>query len=282
MLDENQYSLWTDSKKLRYFLIPDNQKLVRGSFVIFTLNGAEKKVTQKAIAPFEIPETEAKTFLQAEMNQAMEQTKIAFSNLMSFSTQVSEEAPSNPTPSSNQTSSVSEILSSLLGATPEELLNNPEAAATTFVNIYTELKEFLSESTSKNPNQVEAARARVHSLRETLQAKGINISDDIEELPNKLQEVLSSSNIDGYLEEIVTKLRDFTDQIDQSPDAVGQKIDETIKSLSKELFIDEEKHHEEKKIQEYKASAQDAIAASFKSLGLRSFANNDFKLEEDK
>jgi hypothetical protein len=44
--------------------------------------------------------------------------------------------------------------------------------------------------------------------------------------------VLSSSNIEGYLKEIVAKLRDLADQINQSPDAVGQKIDETIHTLS--------------------------------------------------
>ena len=279
MLNE-QCSLWTDSKRSRYFLIPEKQKLARGSFVICTLTGIKKKVTQTAIASFEIPETEAKAYLQAEMNQAMAQAKTAFSNLVSFSTGASQEPPSNPTPSSEQTSSVSNIISSLLGVTPEELQNNPEAAQTAFVNIYTELKEFVDESTSKNPTQVEAARARVRSLRETLQAQGVNITEDIEELPNKLQEVLSSSKIEGYLQEIVTKLRDLADQIDQSPDAVGQKIDETIQSLSKDLFVDEEKRQEEKRKQDYKQSAQNAIAQSFKSLGLRSFAGGDLNIKE--
>jgi hypothetical protein len=180
---------------------------------------------------------------------------------------------------SNQTSSLLKIISPLLEATSEELVNNPEVAQTTFVNIFTELKEFLSESNSKNSTQVEAARIRLNSLQEILQAQGINISDDIEELSNNIQEVLSSSNIEGYLQEIVTQLQDLTGEINQSPDLVWQKIDETIESLSKDLLIDEDKHQEEEKIQEYRTSAQDAIAASFKSRGLRSFAGGDLKSE---
>lgn len=259
---ENKHSLWTDSKKLRYFLIPDNQKLAKGSFVILTLTGIKKKVTQTAIASFEISETEAKVYLQAQIDLAMTQAKTAFSNLASFSTQISAEIPSDQTPS------VSNIISSLLGINPEELFNNPEATETTFINIYTELKEFLSESTSKNPTQAKAARERIHSLREILQAQGINISEDIDKLPSQLQKILSSSNIEEYLQEIATKLQDLIGEIKQSPDTVVQKIDETIKSLSQDLFIDEEKHQEEKQIQQYRKSAQDAIAASFKSRGL--------------
>ncbi|MBD2514352.1 hypothetical protein H6G93_04895 [Nostoc sp. FACHB-973] len=272
MSSENQLTFWTDSKRSRYFLIPDNQKLSRGRFVISTLTGIQKKVTQIAIASFEIPESAAKAYLENEMNQAMAQAKTAVSNLMFFSTQTSEKA----SPPANETPSVPDILSSLLGVTPEELQNNPEAAQKAFVNIYTQLKEFLGESTSENSTQVESARSRVRSLRETLQAQGINISEEIDELPIKLQEVLSSANLEEYLQEIVTKLRDLTEQIEQSPDGVGQKIDETIKSLSQDLFRDEEKQLEDKKKQDYKQSAENAIAQSLKLRGFTSFGGGDF------
>jgi uncharacterized membrane protein YukC len=279
MSSKDKRSLWIDSKRKRYFLIPDNQKLARGNFIICTLTGIEKKVMQTAIAPFEIPESEVKAYLKAEVNQAMQEAKTAFSNLLSFSTQASEQAPSNSTPLSHQTPSVPNIISSLLGITPEELQKNPEAAQTAFVNLYTDIKELLGESTEQNPAQVEATRSRVRSLRETLQAQGININEEIEELPVKLQEVLSSAEIEGYLHEIVTKLQDLTNQIDQSPDTVGPKIDETIESLTKDFFVEEEKRLKEKKKQDYKQSAQNAIAQSFKSLGLRSFAGGDFSNE---
>jgi hypothetical protein len=264
---------------LRYFLIPDDQALVTGDFILCSLNGNKKNVDSAALAYFEITESEAKAYLQTEMNQALEEAKNSFSNFMAFSTQTSQAAPSNPSPSSDDTQSTQNLVSTLLGVTPEELQNNPEAAQTAFLSLYTGLKEFVGASTSKNPAEVEAARSHLHSLRETLSTQGINISEEIEEIPKKLQEVLSSSDIEGYLKEIVAKLRDLADQINQSPDAVGQKIDETIHTLSKDLFIDEEKRLEEKRTQQYRQSAQDAIAQSFKNLGIPSFAGGDLKLE---
>ncbi|MBE9127619.1 MULTISPECIES: hypothetical protein [unclassified Coleofasciculus] len=277
MSSDNKHSLWLDSTRSRYFLIPDDQDLVTGDFILCNLSGDEKNVDSASIASFEITESEAKAYLQAEMNQALEEAKNAFSNFVAFSTQKSQAAPSNPTPSSDDTQSTHNLISTLLGVTPEELQNNPEAIQTAFLNLYTELKEFVSASTSKNPTEVEAARARLHSLRKTLSTQGINLSEDIEEFPDKLQEVLSSSNIEGYLKEIVSKLRDLADKINQSPDAIGQTIDETIQTLSQDLFIDEEKRLEEKRKQQYRQSARDAIAQSFRSRGIPSFSGGDLK-----
>jgi hypothetical protein len=45
-----------------------------------TLNGDEKKVDYNVLNPFEIPESEAKLYLQAEITQALDEAKNAFSN----------------------------------------------------------------------------------------------------------------------------------------------------------------------------------------------------------
>ncbi|MFN6518730.1 MAG: hypothetical protein RMY29_030150 [Nostoc sp. CreGUA01] len=272
MNNQDKCSLWIDVKRQRYFLIPDNQKLFRGRFIISTLTGTEKKVTQTAIANFEIPESAAKAYLENEIHQAMAQAKIAVSNLMLSSTETSEKS----SPASSETTSVSNILSSLLGAKIEDLQNNPEAAQIAFVNIYTQFKEFLGESISDNSTQVESTRSHLHHLREILHAEGINISEEIEELPNKLQEVFSSANIEEFLQEILIRLRDLTEEIEQSPGGFEQIIDETIKSLSKDSFSDEDKELEEKKKQDYKQSAENAIAQSLKFSGFTPFAGGDF------
>jgi hypothetical protein len=73
-----------------------------GDFILCSLNGDEKNVDSTALASFEITESEAKAYLQAEMNQALEEAKNSFSNFMAFSTQTSQAAPSNPSPSSTK------------------------------------------------------------------------------------------------------------------------------------------------------------------------------------
>jgi hypothetical protein len=256
---KDNFLLWTDTKRSRYFLIPEKQKLARGSFVIHTLTGKQKKVTQIAIAPFEISETDAKNYIQTEINQGMQQAKTTFSHLISSSTQTSEEVASVPN-----------VICSLLGITPEELENNPEAAQTAFANLYSDLKEFLGASSDKNPAQVETTRSRVRSLRETIQAQALNIN--IEELPKNLQ-----PKVEEYLQEILTQLENLTTQIDTDKD--GQSIDEVIESLTKDFLVKEEKRLAEQRKQNYKQSAQEAIAKSFQSRGLRSFAGGDFNIK---
>jgi hypothetical protein len=261
MFNENQYLLWTNSTRSRYFLIPKTQKLARGRFLIYTLKGTQKKVSQTAISPFEIPESEANQYLQSEINQVMEQAKTTFSNITAFSKQTSEATLSN-------LQSASDILS-LLGVTVEELQSNPKAAEVDFIHIFTELKELLSDSSFQNTAKSEVACARLRSIQETLQAQGININENIEELPDKLQKIFSSLNVDGFLQELGTNLDNIIKENDQQSDTVGQQIDETIKSLNKNFFSEEEKQLEEERKQKYRQSAQDAIAQSLKSRGLR-------------
>ncbi len=279
MKGKSNHFIYTDYPRSHYFLIPNDQELSSGDFIILTLNGDEKKVDYNALNSFEISEAEANLYLQAEMTQALDEAKNAFSNFLQLELQTSQEVSLNPLPSSDKTPSDEELISSLFGTTPEELQNNPKAAQATFVNFSNELQELLDNSSSKSPNRVEAARAGVSALREKLQAQGINVGDEMDELSDKLLEAFSDSKIEDYLQKILAKLRDLADPIDQSPDAVGQKIDETIKSLNKDLFVDQEKRLEEKRKQQYRKSAQDAIAESFRSLGLPSFAGGDLKLE---
>ena len=71
-----------DSTRSRYFLIPNDQELSSGDFIILTLNGDEKKVDYNALNSLEIPESQAKAYLQAEMTQALDEAKNAFSNFL--------------------------------------------------------------------------------------------------------------------------------------------------------------------------------------------------------
>ena len=180
---------------------------------------------------------------------------------------------------SDQTLSAQKLVATLLGVTPEELQNNPEAARSAFVKISTKLQEVLGDSTSENSTQVEAARSPLHSLRKTLRTQGFDTSEDLEKLPDLLQEVLSSPKIEQYLQEMLAKLQTLADKNDQSPEAIGQTINEIIQTLNKELFGEEESRREQERRQEYKKLADDAIAQSFSKLEIPSFAGGFLKME---
>jgi hypothetical protein len=103
MKNKNQGPLWIDSTKSHYFIIPNDENFPTGDFILSTLNGDEKKVDCAAITPFEILESEANLYLQAEMTQALDEAKNAFSNFLELELQTSQEVSLNPLLSSDQT-----------------------------------------------------------------------------------------------------------------------------------------------------------------------------------
>ncbi|MEH1771545.1 hypothetical protein [Nostoc sp.] len=105
----------------------------------------------------------------------------------------------------------------------------------------------------------------------------IKISEDIKkELPNILEELFSSSNIEKNITKIFSKVLSLADEIDKSPELLEQKIYEILTSLSQDLFAEQEKQLEEKRKQEYKKSAKEAVTQSLNSFVLPSFADSDW------
>ncbi|HLP88952.1 MAG TPA: hypothetical protein VK184_10230 [Nostocaceae cyanobacterium] len=259
-------SLWTDSNRLRYFLIPDNQNLPDGEFTIYKVNGYEKKVDITALIVWEISQSEAREYLQADMNQALETAKNAFGDFMLFAAQTF------------QNSSEPSLVSSALKINPQELQNRPEIAKETTQNLYTELQDLLKEANLQNPQQVEIANSRIHSLQEELQSQGIDISAEMEQLTNKLQEVFASPSFQQNLPLILANLQNFLNNIDQSPEKLGETLDNLIQSISEDVLTAQEKILDEQRQQQYKQSAQEAIAQSFKKLDMPSLADGFLQL----
>ena len=170
--------LWLNSACTRYFLIPKNQDIPSGDFILFNFTGEKKTVAPTALASFEITEEEAMAYLETELNQLIEQ---------------------------------------------------------------------------------------------------IEISEEIQkELPKMLEEIFSDSNIEKFLPDFVNKLVDIEDQIEHSPELLIQTIHQFYTSLSKNFFIKREKQLKEKRQQEYRQSAKDAIAQSLSSFAVPSFADKDW------
>ncbi|MDY6785811.1 MAG: hypothetical protein SW833_25220 [Cyanobacteriota bacterium] len=281
MNEQENSRIWTDIVASRYFLISENKKLKKGGFIICSPDGSKKSVDATFLASFEIPESEAKALLQGQINQALGKVREAFSDFAAISTQLSQEIASTSNPSFDENQSVQEIVFSLLGVTPEALQESPETADAAFTKLSAELKALLGFSTSTKPAEAEAVRARLHSIKEALQARGIDTREAIAELLEKLPEVFLSSNLEGHLQEVVAELRDLGNPVSQSPKAVGKKIETAIHRLSDELLRDEEERLAEQRKQQYRTSAQEAIAESFRNLGIPSFAGGNLRSQTD-
>ena len=181
MNSEKIASLWLNSACTRYFLIPKNQDIPSGDFILFNFTGEKKTVAPTALASFEITEEEAMAYLETELNQLIEQ---------------------------------------------------------------------------------------------------IEISEDVQkELPNMLEEIFSDSNIEKCLPEMVNKLVDIEDKIEHSPELLIQTIHEFYTSLSQNFFIKREKQLKEKRQQEYKKSAKEAVEKALTSFTIPSFTDTDWMSE---
>lgn len=266
-------SLWIDTTRSQYFLIPDNQEIPSGDFEISAINGSKKKVSLTAIASFEIIESEAKDHLQIETLRGLEKFKKSFLHLIIYSNQ--------DTQSPKETKTVQNFLAAILGISPQELANNPEAARGNFLNLYSDLEKLLDTSTEIDLDRAKNNYEIWLSLQERIKAQGIDIEQLEQELaadlPDTLERLFSSGNVEQLLPQITSKLRELANYLDGSSELTGQKIDQIIADFNQDLFPEKEKKLEKKRKQKYKKSARDAIAQSFSSLNLPSFAGGSLK-----
>ncbi len=125
---EDKGSLWIDATQTRYFLISNRQELSDGNFPLHNLDGEQKEVAIAKIASYEITQEQATAYLESQINQAIDQAKDALFNQISFFIGKTPETP-------QQTPTLSELMTVLLGVSQEELSNHPEKAKASLDNL---------------------------------------------------------------------------------------------------------------------------------------------------
>lgn len=106
----------------------------------------------------------------------------------------------------------------------------------------------------------------------------IEIGEDIQqEIPKMLEEIFSESNIKKYLPDFAKKLA----QIEDNPELLQQLVYEFYTSLSQDFFKEREKQLEEKRQQEYKKSAKEAVEKALSSFNVPTFTDTDWMPEID-
>jgi hypothetical protein len=220
MNNENNFSLWTTANWSRYFLIPNNQELANGNFVIITSTGNKKEVDPDALAPFEITEEAAKSHVQAEMSQALKKAKNGLSNFIAMA--AAQAAKGNTPSDTTHSESGAKLVAELLDITPEEVRNNPEAAKDGLRQVLSvAVREVIQGVTSQDPEQLEAVRIRMHTLRTTLQSQGFEVDETLEEFPEKLREKLLNSLSQKISTEpigaVANFLRDLAEKTPEKP-----------------------------------------------------------------
>lgn len=274
MKNNLKYSLWSDATQTRYFLIPDDSKIVIGNFFISNLDGERKEVDRTALNHFEITESEAQAYLQNEISQAIEDAKNAFSNVVTFS--LEKESPPSQSSAKPQTT-ILELVAALLGITPQELQNSPASVQAGLQTLLIEFKEVIDCSLSEDAAKLALARGRMRSLQTTLKTQGVDLGENLENFPDKLHDLYFSKTPTPYLQELTVKLRKFADKIDSV--AIEQNFGEAMINFVNsyyEVFGNEDELKEkQRREQEYKQLANDAIAQSLKDFKMPSLNFQD-------
>jgi O-6-methylguanine DNA methyltransferase len=222
-------SLWTNTTHRRYFLIPNQQQLPTGNFTIRNLRNESQEVELKAITNWEINTAQAQLYIEVELTKAWQQTKKAFSTFTNFAT-----AAKGQTPSVNDSSQTpANPIASLLGISPQELSDNPNAIQERWQNVFAGFQDIVQAATSEDDTELETARSHLESLRKYLQGQGVETDEAITELPNKLREKYHSPETDPNLRESATKFKEATEQVEQSFTKMLETIKEGATKLQK-------------------------------------------------
>jgi len=273
--------VWIDFIQGRYFLIPQNQQIKNGDYLIYRITGDEKKVDRAALKSFEITEEKANKLLLTEINQALEQPNNSLINLLTLATQTgSKKAPSGSKPSSNKTDEGWNIISTLLGVPQEALASKPQAAQESINKLLGGLKAIMEVATAQNSEQLEKLREQMHTVQQRLQNQGIQVDEDLEKLPNQLRECYLSTNSEQNLEEMSDNLRKFADQLDQLLAEAKENDDKLSLAFLKGLrgFLsppEDDIHEQDKRQQEYRKDARDSIERARQGRKIPSFSFDD-------
>lgn len=68
-------TLWSDTRRSRFFLIPDDRELSRGNFELRTVTGRQRTADEANLEPFEVSQEEAKVWLKEQFSQMLTSAK---------------------------------------------------------------------------------------------------------------------------------------------------------------------------------------------------------------
>ena len=178
-------SLWVNTNHNKYFLIPMNEILPDGNFLILTLLGEEKKVSINAITPFEITEIQAKQYLETEIQQGLENVKIPIVEII-------ESSFSQKPQIDNDEEFIIDLISKITNISPQEIKNNPELAKLGLEKFMQQFKEILDNSLTDNSSQLQQSHQQIQPLQNVFIEHGIDMGDLLTKFPENLQKIRTS------------------------------------------------------------------------------------------
>jgi hypothetical protein len=242
--DKIQKTLWTDSNRTRFFAIPSGEELPPGEFLIRTVTGRQQSIDLSVVVQYELSKEEATEWLTAQLTQVVNQGKDAIIGFFERKRAALWETETAPKTSDRQSSEEPgsgnkpgepgpgvSFFSALTGEPVEALQNDPDAISRGVRKALNDLKEFFEAATSPDPARVQDARYMAHAFSTILRNHDIKVSDEVEQIPDKLRQIYYSSDQPDQLLANATKLYEMADFIERSSSVVIRKLREQAANL---------------------------------------------------
>lgn len=211
-MSETARTMYATKDQKRFFHIPDDATLEAGTMVLRSLKGEKREVAEAAVAPFEVPEEQAKAIVAEDLKKF---AKNAQDFLVNAAAAV-RAAATRPNPAVEAARPKAEMnLASVLGMTPDEVRANPEKAVdalkATLQGMATTLRD---AGRTDDPASREAAQARMKAVSEHLRTVGgEEYAGPLEGLPERIQKFLSDPELEKQIRTATDRLTELAAEL---------------------------------------------------------------------
>lgn len=190
--------LWVNDAQHRYFLIPEERELSVGPMVLRTLAGQEQFVASAAAIPYEISAAEAEQHLEDQIDQAMQRTQLALSQVL-----VTDPGSWDGTVDPRGQQEALRILSAVIGTSPTDLQRDPEQLREYLHTFMADLRSGL-EAGFADPAALDAVQGQMDRIQAHLQQQRIPFEFDLRSTVEQLQ---TRGGSEAEMEQVLEQLQ---------------------------------------------------------------------------
>ncbi len=227
-------TLWSDTDRNRFFLIPDDRELPSGDFELKTVTGRHQQVEENAITEFEIGRDEAKTWLKEQFGELLSSARKGITDAIKNwrspqnpsppQTESPTEAGASTTSNTSRTANALSELDALLNQSAEQMRTKSSHALEHLRAISNALNSMFEGAISPEAEKLAQAQTQAQVLHEHLQALGIQVDVDLKTFPERLHSLYFADRQKQSFQENADQLEAIANQIEQTSKLAVQAI----------------------------------------------------------
>ena len=166
MTQKQTHTLWFNLTQTTYYVIPDDQQLPKGNFVLINFKGQWQRVKQNSVSPYLAGETILNNYISAATTRFFSNAETILTNTLNTIIE------GNSTPSDPPYLPLS-LIAKLFSLSVKTLQEDPKKALQKgLFNIATKIAYFLDDAISEDEEKYQNAQRQIQALMHLLQERG--------------------------------------------------------------------------------------------------------------